>query len=422
MRRPGELAICLVLLLAGVPAAAAADWTEPRPVADERAQAPLVPPLAVNERGEAVVAWVEAAGVRIATRRAGASNFARAVTVPGSAGAGEPLVAINARGDVVVGWRAFDRVCGCPAVGASARRAGARFPRGRTVSLRGEGAEGHSVAIGPGGTAAVSWRSGAGVEASFARRGGTFGRAVAIGRYERGYQAALVIDGRDRATAFWRVGSRHLERLRYARRDPSGAVSRGRTAAAPGEETSGFEFWDFAAATDLAGRHVLAWTRHADFGPDRIEVAVGDRSGRFGPRQTLATAGTDLGSRLSGHHLGVAPNGVAAVAWARGEANTTRAELALRRSADSDFTVRTVPGSDAAYAPRVAIARSGRTALAWSGAGGVVATVGDGAGNLAEPRRFPGSNPAVGIDRDGDALVVWHTSGGLVFSDFRSGS
>ena len=426
MRRLGGLATYLLLLLAALPAAeAAAEWSEPRPVAPGAAQTSPLPPFAVNQSGQAVVAWNDPRrGVRVATRRAGASSFARPVTVPGSRDSGQAVVAINDRGDVVVGWPTYVRDCACQAVSASTRRAGSSFRQAQIVSLAGENAGQPVVAIGPGGTAGVSWQSEAGVEASFARRGGAFGRPAQISRYELGYQHALVFDGRDRATAFWRIGSRKLERLRHARRDPSGALSAPRTAAAPVGESTGFEFWDFLAATDSAGRHLLAWTRYSDFGPNRIEVASANRSGHFGPRHTLARAGGEPGESVLSHHLGVAPNGAAAVAWTRSTTGTSQVEVALRRSAGAGFSVRQVPASGGGRDPRVAIAGSGRSALAWTSGGSGVATVGDGGGNLADPFTLPGpgSNPGVGIDRHGNALVVWSSSDGLVFSDFRRGS
>jgi hypothetical protein len=53
----------------------------------------------------------------------------------------------------------------------------------------------------------------------------------------------------------------------------------------------------------------------------------------------------------------------------------------------------------------------------------VVATVGDGGGNLAEPVTLPepGGNPGVAVDRDGDAIVIWTSARGLVYSDYRRG-
>jgi hypothetical protein len=427
MRRPGGLAICLLLTLsAAMPATAAADWTEPRPVTSENAHFSFTPPLAVNERGDVAIAWVARRGqVRVALRRAGASKFSKPVTVPGSRRAADPLVAINRHGEVAVGWRAGDpaNCSSCSLMTVSVRRAGGRFGRAQVVSLPGESIDWPAVAIGPGGTAGAAWNGGGVVQAAFARRGGRFGGPVQIGRYEPGFYTELTFDGRDRATAFWRMGERQLERLRYARRDPNGTLTAPRTAAAPGADPIGFEFTDYVAGTDGAGRHLLAWTTNPDHAEARIEVAASDRGGRFGPRRQLAVAEPENFGNVFRPHLAVAPNGAAAVAWLRGNPSPTYAEFALRRTPGGPFEVRKIPGSEPAYNVRVAVAGSGRSAVAWEAFSGIRATVGDGAGNLAEPRAFAahGGRPAVGIDRRGNAIVVW-LSGGLVFSEFRRDS
>lgn len=425
MRRPGGLAICLLLTLcAALPATAAADWTEPRPVATETGSFSFQPPLAVNERGDAAVAWVSRRGsVRVALRRAGASTFTKPVTVPGSRRASDPMVAINRLGDVVAGWRGGDpaNCAGCALMTMSTRRAGGRFGRAQVVSLPGESVESPAVAIGPGGTAGATWNGGGTVQAAFARRGRRFGAPVQIGRHEPGFDTALTFDGRDRATAFWHVGSRHLERLRYARRDPGGALTAPRTAAAPGSAPIGFEFTDYAAGTDLAGRHVLAWTTHPDHGDERIEVAAAGRDGRFGPRQQIAVAERENFGNVHTPHLAVAPNGAAAVTWVRSDTSERRAEVALRRSPGGAFELRAIPGSEGASEPRVAVAASGRSVVAWTAGPEVRAAIGDGGGTFAAPRAFAtqGERPSVGIDRTGSAIVVWSTAGGPVFTVFR---
>lgn len=119
------------------------------------------PQVATDARGDAIVASARRGsrrpeGIEVAMRSAGGS-FSSPQVVSGNENAFEPRVAMNARGDALVAWQ-INAGHGCP-IGASFYRAGEGWSRPRTIS----GAdtfcesENHHVAIDERGDAIVVW-------------------------------------------------------------------------------------------------------------------------------------------------------------------------------------------------------------------------------------------------------------------------
>jgi hypothetical protein len=117
------------------------------------------PQVATDALGDAVVASNRQAphrshGIQVAMRSAG-GQFSAPQMISGSEDAFEPRVAMNARGDVVVAWREF------PAHGCRVRvafyRAGRGWSAPRTVSDTHASGEGQRVAIDERGDATVIW-------------------------------------------------------------------------------------------------------------------------------------------------------------------------------------------------------------------------------------------------------------------------
>ncbi|MGD9571063.1 MAG: hypothetical protein AB7V62_04155 [Thermoleophilia bacterium] len=104
--------VALALL---VPAPALAGWSAPAVLTPRDGAAYAVPDVA-SERGRALAAWVRApagtrgrARVQIATRATLSARWTRPVMLSGS-GADAPRVALNARGDAIVAWVSGRRV------------------------------------------------------------------------------------------------------------------------------------------------------------------------------------------------------------------------------------------------------------------------------------------------------------------------
>jgi hypothetical protein len=119
------------------------------------------PQVATNARGDAIVvsrrqAPHHSSGIEIAMRSAGGA-FSPPQMISGAENAFEPRVAMNARGDALVAWR-VDTGYGCP-VHAALHRAGRGWNRPRTVSDPYAFCESgnHRVAIDEHGDAIVVW-------------------------------------------------------------------------------------------------------------------------------------------------------------------------------------------------------------------------------------------------------------------------
>jgi hypothetical protein len=245
----GACALCVsaASLAALAPAAGAAPWFAPVAVSEQEG---LVPHVALNARGDALVAWTGPgfSGVEIAERPAGA-----AFGPPRRLGDGRyPLVAMNESGEAVVGWPSE------AGLSVAVRRAGGDFGQPRLFSEP-EGApegyfRGHSVSIDPAGNAVVAWLQAPPADETGARTGerrvlaarrpagAEFGAVETLGRVGAGCQVLTTMDASGRALVAWRgrlrsvpptsAGASTRPRRRPARASASRSCSPIRTTAA----------------------------------------------------------------------------------------------------------------------------------------------------------------------------------------------
>jgi len=157
---PGE-AIAVWESLSGIEEAerpAGGTWLSPKPVLTPGGGEPQV---ATNAHGDVIVVSPRQApnhstGIEVATRSTGGA-FSPPEMISGRENAFEPRVVMNARGDVLVAWR-VDSAGGCP-VRTAFHRAGGGWSRPTTVSDVHAFCEGgnHRVAIDERGDAIVVW-------------------------------------------------------------------------------------------------------------------------------------------------------------------------------------------------------------------------------------------------------------------------
>jgi hypothetical protein len=178
--------------------------------------------LAMNARGQALVAWVESGSVRVSARSpAGKWSAPSSLSGPRDDGL-NPHVALNDAGAAVVTWQGTP-TGSLPVV----LEASIRPDRGRFGPARQIGGEltGSRVAIGASGEAVAIWSNRDALFASARPPGGRFGRAqsLAVG----GFGPAIGVDGSGNAIAVWIRSDGKSLFLRAARRPARGVFGQG---------------------------------------------------------------------------------------------------------------------------------------------------------------------------------------------------
>jgi hypothetical protein len=312
------LATVLALGCLAAPAAAST-WTPPITLSSTDGS---LPALDVGREGDAVVGWTHDGGVWVSTRAAG--DVFRA---PERLGAGAwPSVAIDDAGEAIVAWMGTD---GGMYVTQQSRRGTFGPPRlvsaeqrsGYTEPLR------SAVAINARGDAAVTWfeppvdwapsGSSSSVRRTMAAvrsAGGVFQPPQEIARSDSTADfPAVFLDDAGRATVAWRAGGTWVA---------SGDVARGFGPAEaaggdPAVETSGFSL-----AGSPSGDVTLAVTagpfvHQSSSLPQGVYVASRPAGGNFGPFRSIAAAAGPPLFGAFGPHLAMR-DGAAAIAWGGG--------------------------------------------------------------------------------------------------------
>jgi hypothetical protein len=265
------------------------------------------PQLAVNDAGAAVIGWIEqlapcqlsfycAHRLGLRTRAAGARGFG-AVAYLGEDALEAPKVAMNERGQAVVAWATKGG-----AVVAAGGSAGTGF--GTPVVLRPAGGQGFAprvtAAIGEGGAALVGWGTFGGPPmASYRPAGGRFGAPEAVVPAESNGTISAVVDGRGRATAAVLTNERARARLRVATRGPDGGF----------REIGGFaaeRVGGVALDLDPSGDQLIHWTQQTS--PEensrlvnQAYASFGDSAGSWGPPIAVSRPNSEPLLRLDRH-------------------------------------------------------------------------------------------------------------------------
>ena len=256
----------------------------------------LVPALAVNGEGDAIVVWVSGGSVYAASKPAGAPEFGAAVAVGSGAAASalnfaEPAVALDAHGGAVVVW--YHASGTRYQFEASIRRAGGSFGSPAALDAPGPGVgvpDRPRVAMDSPGDAVVLFvgESGTHTVVRAARRpaGGAFGAPVDLSDpAQYANTPALAMNGSGDAVAVWKQdgGSGTSGVIEAASARAGGAFASPVAVSPPGGDEHPFP----SVAVNSQGAALVAWDEKGLLG-DPVQVARrADAGAPFGEVSTL---------------------------------------------------------------------------------------------------------------------------------------
>ena len=185
-------------------------WSRPRVLSDERAGCPADQRVAIDGRGDAVVAWFAFRGPRQFVESAGRSANGHWSTRRILAEA--PLidetvdVGMDARGDTIVVWHEEALKGGGSAIWARIRPVGRDWGTARTIPRAHGGPP--SLAMDARGDALVTWQDKRGIEAAARPAGGPWRKPYTVSMHERGGPGVgddglAALDARGDALATW---------------------------------------------------------------------------------------------------------------------------------------------------------------------------------------------------------------------------
>jgi hypothetical protein len=252
----------------------------------------VLPTVAVNERGDAIVAWTRSNGtheiVQASFRHAG-GNFGAPVDLSplgGSAATTSPRVAIDAAGDATVAWQWSNG--GAEVIQEATRSAAAgSFTATETLSNPAEGSIQPAVAMNTEGDTVVAWvRIGASNVTPQARvrpAGGKFSEPASFSASVAGCEAGhpqVALDGSGDPTVVWVCSIDFESVVEYANGTLAGTFS----------PTMGlaFEAWFPSIAEDAAGDTLVGY---ATFRTNGAAAAFRPAGGAFGADQEISSAG-----------------------------------------------------------------------------------------------------------------------------------
>jgi hypothetical protein len=410
----GRLILVVVLLAVAATCgavAAAASWGPSRWVSGDGWSAADWPAVAVDRDGNGLLVWPAAddrfpgSSYRIQSRawsRSGRLGPILNLSELGPAPAW-PEVAVDDHGDAIVAWQQND---GQTNWRIAARRLGRRGAVGPILTLSAEGAIGNSpqVAIAPRGQAVVAWteyRDGTWhTVASRVSAGGAVGRPLELGAGSV-EPPAVTMDRRGIATVAWT----NLQRV-VARRITSRAVSAPRVIASATPSASGLAL--VHAVADRNGDVVVGFRSGSGARP-RVWIRRWRRSGALG--RLLAVSPRRQSADL---HLTLATDGQgdATIVWTRALASEPLAVYgrSLSRTDALGRVVRLGSGDR----PDVAVDAAGDGIVVWQdpGADGTTAvrsrTVARGGGFGPVRAITPdGRVPRATVDPSGLVVAVW---------------
>ncbi len=248
----------------------------------------LFPAVAMNDRGDTIVAWTSREGstavVQASFRPAGGS-FGTAVTISASRVSVEsPRVAIDDAGDATVVW---DRSSGAKELVEEATRSAATgsFSEPVVLSNESEPAIHPFAAMNTEGDTAVTWMASNGTveiaQVAVRPAGGTFDKAVSVSA--EGANAAfpqVALDGRGDPGVVWTLDFGGDLVVQYAAGTSSGTF--------PAVQDLAFLSWAPSIAEDPAGDTVVSY---ANVQSNSAFAVVRPAEGRFGEPQEVSPAG-----------------------------------------------------------------------------------------------------------------------------------
>ncbi len=248
----------------------------------------LFPTVAMNDRGDTVVAWTRGEGsdgvVQASFRPAGGSFGAPVSLSPGGESATAPRVAIDDAGNATVVW---DRYNGALEVVEEATRpaASGSFSKAAVLSNEAEPAIQPFAAMNAEGDTAVTWTASNGadqlVQVAVRPAGGTFDKAVSVSA--EGANAAfpqVALDGRGDPGVVWTLDFGGDLVVQYAAGTPLGTF--------PTVQDLAFESWAPSIAEDPAGDTLVSYGNALSYSAFAL---VRPAAGRFGEPQEVSPFG-----------------------------------------------------------------------------------------------------------------------------------
>ncbi len=343
--------ISLSYLVHAVVRPAGGHWQVP----DTLSRLGLDPEVAVDGHGEAIAVWQSFSSVEESERLASGSwLLPTAVLTPGG---GEPQVATNAQGDVVV---------------VSPRQA----PH-------------HS----------------GGIEVAMRSAAGAFAPPQMISGSENAFEPRVAMNTRGDVFVAWRVDSERGCPVRAAFHRAGGGWSRSTTVS---DAHAFCEADNHRVAIDERGDAIVVWFAQRGR-PLFVEEATRAANGRWGTRHLLATART-----VERPEVGMDARGDEIVAWWQDGHEWTRVRPAGRRWLAAQIVAHSggLPAS-------LAVDPRGYALLAWPGRGAIIAAARRSMETswqtsvVASGRGTALAQPIAAIDPHGDGVVSWLNNNGL---------
>ncbi len=437
MHRTWRAATAVAVLLAtgaltATPSASAAPAWLAQPDLSATGEPASTPAVAMNGAGDAIVSWQRAVAgpVHVSLRPAGGA-FSAPLELGGSGFDvfGVPQSAIDDDGDAVVVWQGHEGLDPDVLLRVATRPAGGSFGPPLTLSAQDGASLVHpQVATNAAGDTVVAWTRAAGqsivVQAVVRPAGGTFSEPAELSE-----PASLItpprvaIDAAGRATVVWAQITAETHTVQAATRPAGGpfAATVDLTAAAqvgsfPGPGAVG----GVDVATNAAGDAVAVWTRQDDAGNGIVQAASRPAgAAAFAPYADVSVAGRNADSP----QVAVDGAGNAVAVWMRNDGTSFVAQAASRPAGGSfgapvDLSLAGGEG----WAPQVALNPAGDAVVAWrrsNGTNTIVQAAVRRAGAAAfapttdlSPAGRDATDPQIGVDAHGDALVAWRRSNG----------
>jgi hypothetical protein len=368
------------------------------------------PKVGLDAEGNATAVWHRSDGanarVQVVRRSSGGSLSAVETLSAAGQSAATPAVAVQAKGNAIVAWSRSD--------GSNVRIQGTFVLNVQALSAAGFIQGPAEVALDPKGNAVASWFLTPYLDA---RRRSASGDLSPLQHLTPGSVPAqnqqVALDANGNALVVWREPDSNGDyRIRLRRRSASGSLSAVQTLSAAGQDAG-----EPQIGLDTDGNAIVAWTRW-DGTQYRVQVRRRSASGSLSTVQTLSAAGaaaTEL-------RLAVERDGDAIVVWRRSDGSNNRIELRRRSSSGALSPVTTLsPGGANAINPNVALDRDGRAVVSWTRFDGanwrVQAVRRSAGGTLSSVKSLSAAGqdalgPQLAVDASGDAVVVWTRSDG----------
>jgi hypothetical protein len=329
-----------------------------------------------------------------------------------------PQVAVDPAGNAVVVWRRYDGAN--YRIQLRRRTATGVLSAVKTLSAAGHDANDPQVAVDAHGNAVVVWSrsDGANERIQVLRRtaGGSLSAVQTLSSAGGdAYEPQVAVGGDGSAVVVWERYNGTDNRIQVRRRTAAGALSAVQSLSASGQDAYAAQ-----VAVDPHGRAVVVWYRF-DGADNRIQARRRSAAGSLSAVQTLSPGGQEA----SNPQVAIDPDGNAVAAWRRFDGANYRIQVRRRAAGGSLSAVQTLSaaGQDASD-PQLGVDRDGRAVVAWYRFDGanfrVEALRRTAAGSLSavqplSPAGMSANEPRVALDRDGNALVAWKLFDGANF-------